>query len=79
MATFVVAISEPHIALVILANIEVAIQEDCGHKFLPSMQNVRRAYKYDAIHDAASIKYIMTEMAGSDGVYNLRDAPYTTP
>ena len=45
MVTFGVAISKPHIALIIIYNIKVAIQEDYGCEFCPAIQNVRRAYK----------------------------------
>ena len=75
MATFGVVVSEAQLALTILANIEVAMQDDYGNAFRQAMQAIRRVYQYDAIHDATSIAFILKELAAADGVRNLRDAP----
>ena len=39
------------------------------------MQAIHCKYNYDFVHGATSVAFILKELAGADGVRNLRDAP----
>ena len=43
------------------------------------MQNLRKAYPYTHVHNNASIAAILAEVAGSDTVRNLSEAPTSLP
>jgi len=39
------------------------------------MQEIRKQYAYNHVHDAASLQTILKELSGADGVRELKDAP----
>jgi hypothetical protein len=63
------------VALTLLANIERATTQDWGREFRPAIQEIRRKYKYNHKHDAASIAFMCKELAAADAVRQLSDAP----
>jgi len=75
LSTYGVNMDDTQIALIILANIEVAATQDYGNEFKTALQNIRRRYNYSHVHNAASIAAIITELAAADAVRQLKDAP----
>ena len=75
MASYGITIAEPIFAIIIIANIDLASQDDYGMDFRQSMQTIRRQYEYNHVHDSRSLAFIMKELAAADGARNLRDAP----
>jgi hypothetical protein len=49
------------IVLTVMANIDVASQEEFGGEFRPALQNIRAKYKYNHKHDKASLKVILMD------------------
>eukprot|EP00956_Cyclotella_meneghiniana_P036652 scaffold128493_cov64-Cyclotella_meneghiniana.AAC.3 len=66
---------DTQIALIILANIEVAATQEYGSEFKTALQTIRRRYNYSHVHNAAAIAAIITELAAADAVRQLKDAP----
>ena len=66
---------DTQVALIILANVEVAASHEYGTEFKTALQTIRRRYNYSHVHDAASIAAILTELAAADAVRQLKDAP----
>ena len=62
-------------AFVIIANIEAAAQADWGRDFRNVLDDIRKEYAYNHVHDAASITNILRIAATADSVRSLRDAP----
>ena len=58
-----------------VTKIDLAIQDEYGREFRKAMQAICCKYDYDYAHDATSVTFILKELAGADGVRNLRDAP----
>ena len=54
-----ITINGVQLTLALLANIECAKHEDYGHKFRPSLQNIRRTFPYNHVHDAASLMTVL--------------------
>ena len=75
LSTYGVNMDDTQIALIILANIEVAATQDYGNEFKTALQTIRRRYNYSHVHDATSIAAILTELAAADAVRQLKDAP----
>jgi hypothetical protein len=75
MATYSITIGVPQLVLMLLANIETAAKSKYGHEFRLAMHAIRKKYMYNHVHDAASLKTILTELVGADGVRVLKDAP----
>jgi hypothetical protein len=75
MATYGIVIGNPQLTLTLLADIETAAKSDYGHEFRSAMHAIRKKYAYNHLHDATSLRTILTELAGADGVRALRDAP----
>lgn len=73
--TYGINMDDTQIALIILANIEVAAAQDYGAEFKTALQTIRRRYNYSHVHDATSIAAILTELAAADAVRQLKDAP----
>jgi hypothetical protein len=66
---------ETAVALTLLANIEQAAKHDWGREFRPALQEIRRQFKYNHKHTAASIATMTSELAVADAVRQLSDAP----
>lgn len=75
MRSYGITVDDAQLALVILANVEIAAKEEYGSEFRPALQVIRRKYKYNHVHDDKSIAYIMQCCAGADQVRQLADAP----
>ena len=75
MAAYGITISEPSVAIVIIANVDAVAQEEYGVDFRQSLQAIWRRYDYNHVHDAVLLAFIMKELAGADGACNLQDAP----
>jgi hypothetical protein len=75
MATYGIAISIPQLTLMLTANIKNATKAEYGHKFQSAMQAICKKYTYNHVHDATLLQDIMKELAGADGVCELKDAP----
>ena len=65
MATYSIAITEPHIGPTIPANIEMVAQNDynCEFRLAIAMQAIHKKYSYNHVNDADSIKLILAELA----------------
>jgi hypothetical protein len=61
--------------LTLLANIETATKSDYGREFRSAMHAIRKKYTYNHVHDATLLQFIFEELAGTDGVRVLKDAP----
>jgi hypothetical protein len=68
----------PQLMLTLLANIETATKSNYGCEFRSAMHAIRKKYAYNHVHDATSLQTILTELAGADGVRDLRDEPAQT-
>jgi hypothetical protein len=75
MATYGITIGIPQLVLTLLANIKTATKSEYGHEFRSAMHTICKKYKYNYVHDAASLQTILTELAGANGVRVLKDAP----
>ena len=73
--TYGINMDDTQIALIILANIELAAPHEYGSEFKTALQTIRRRYNYSHVHDAASIADILNELAAADAVRQLKDAP----
>jgi hypothetical protein len=78
MTAYGITVDDSQLALVLLANIDVATGHDWGREFRPTLQTIRRKYAYNHAHDAATVAAILKELAGADGVRKLNDAPAPT-
>jgi hypothetical protein len=74
MATYGIVIGIPQLTLTLLANIKTATKSDYGCEFCLAMHAIRKKYAYNHVHDATSLKTILMELAGADGVRALKDA-----
>ena len=75
MHSYGIVVDNTQLALVLLANIELATSEAWGREFRPALQTIRRAYAYNFAHTNDSITVILRELAGADGVRKLNEAP----
>jgi hypothetical protein len=75
MATYGIVIGIPQLTLTLLANIKTATKSDYGHEFCLGMHAIRKKYTYNHVHDATLLQFILKELAGTDGVRILKEAP----
>ena len=75
MQSYGIAIDDTQLALVLLANIDLAVSKNWGREFRPTLQSIRCKYTYNYTHTAASIADILKELASTDGVRKLTDVP----
>ncbi len=75
MTTYGIALSIPQLTLTLLANIENATKAKYGRKFQSAMQAIHKKYTYNHVHNVTLLQDIMKELAGADGVPELKDAP----
>ena len=75
LASYGITIPPPLVAISILANIEPAARQEWGKDFHGALQNIRKKYNYNHVHDDASVQDILTELAAADSVRNLQEAP----
>ena len=68
-------IGPAQMVLTVLSNVEQAMQHDWGREFRPAMQNIRKKYLYNHVHDEVSYQDILNEFAAADTVRILREAP----
>jgi hypothetical protein len=61
--------------LTVMANMDMAEQQEWGREFRTAMQSIRRKYTYHHVHDDASLQDILKELAVADSVQVLSDAP----
>ena len=61
--------------MTLLANIDYATHHDWGRELRPAMQEIRKRYKYNHTHTAASLADILAELAAADAIRTLGDAP----
>jgi len=66
---------EPELTLILLANIHFATEQAWGHEFCAAMAAIRKQCSYDYVHDSASMKFILKELAGADELRNMKLAP----
>ena len=67
--------AEPELTLILLANIHHAKEQDWGQEFRAAMSAIRKKYTYDHVHDAASMAFILKELAGADELRTMKLAP----
>eukprot|EP00804_Cyclotella_cryptica_P017383 CCRYP_020246-RA/>CCRYP_020246-RA protein AED:0.61 eAED:0.61 QI:0/0/0/0.5/1/1/2/0/312 len=75
MHSYGIVVDNTQLALVLLANVELATSKAWGWEFRPALQTIRRAYAYNYAHTSDSITAILRELAGADGVCKLNKAP----
>ena len=56
MQPYGITVDEMQLALILLANIEMAASKDYGREFRPALQNIHRQYPYNYVHDATSLE-----------------------
>eukprot|EP00804_Cyclotella_cryptica_P030326 CCRYP_011862-RA/>CCRYP_011862-RA protein AED:0.33 eAED:0.33 QI:0/0/0/1/0.66/0.75/4/0/887 len=78
MTAYGITVDDSQLALVLLANIDIASSHDWGREFCPTLQTIRRRFAYNHAHNAATVTAILKELAGADGVHKLNDAPAPT-
>jgi hypothetical protein len=76
MTTYGIVIGIPQLMLTLLANIKTATKSDYGREFCSAMHAIiRKKYTYNHVHDATLLQFILKELAGTDGVRVLKNAP----
>eukprot|EP00804_Cyclotella_cryptica_P021145 CCRYP_001466-RA/>CCRYP_001466-RA protein AED:0.26 eAED:0.26 QI:0/0/0/1/0/0.25/4/0/985 len=78
MTAYGITVDNSQLALILLANIDVASSHDWGREFRPTLQTIRCKFSYNHAHDATTVAAILKELAGADGVRKLNDAPAPT-
>ncbi len=53
----------------------MATKSDYGHEFFSAMHAIRKKYSYNNMHGATLLQFILKELAGTNGVRVLKDAP----
>ncbi len=59
----------------LLANIETATKSNYGREFCLAMHAIPKKYTYNHMHDTTLLQFILKELAGTNGVHVLKDAP----
>ncbi len=75
MVTYAIVIGIPQLRLTLLASIKTATKSNNGHIFHLAMHAICKKYMYNQVHGAALLQIILKELAGTDGVWVLMDAP----
>jgi hypothetical protein len=75
MSTYGIDISTAQIALVLIANIELAAKEDYGCGFCSTLHKIRAKYPYSYPHDNTSLKDMPQLLNSADSVWMLKEAP----
>jgi hypothetical protein len=75
MSTYGINIGTAEIALVLIANIELAAKEDCGRDFRSALHKVRAKYPYSYPHNDTSLKDMLQLLNSADSVHTLKEAP----
>jgi hypothetical protein len=75
MATYGIVIGIPQLVLMLLANIETATKSNYGREFCSAMHAICKKYMYNHVHDTTLLQFILKELAGTDGIRVLKDAP----
>jgi hypothetical protein len=70
-----ITVDDTQLAIILLANVELAASEDYGCEFCPAIQAIRHKYPYNHTHNATSIQAILIECAGTDAIQKLNEAP----
>ena len=78
MTAYGITVDDSQLALVLLANIDIASSHDWGREFRPTLQTIRRRFTYNHAHNATTVAAMLKELAGADGVRKLNDAPAPT-
>ena len=78
LGAYGIGITDAQATLIVLSNIDAAMQHDWGRAFVTPMAAIRKLFPYDHIHDAKSLKVIMKELSGADGQRVLKEAPSPT-
>ena len=75
MQSYGIPVDYAQLTLVLLANIKRAKNEDHSREFRLSLQNIRRTFLYNNVHDEASLTAILQEFTVGDGICLMRYAP----
>jgi hypothetical protein len=75
MATYGIHIGIPQLTLTLLANIETATKSNYGREFRSEMHAICKKYTYNHVHDTTLLQIILKELAGTNGIRVLKDAP----
>jgi hypothetical protein len=75
MATYGIIVDIPQLMLTLLANIKTAAKSNYGLKFHTAIHAICKKYTYNHMHNVTSLQLILTELAGADRVWVLKDAP----
>ncbi len=75
MSTYGINIGTAQIALVLIANIELAAKEDYGRNFRSALHKIRAKYPYSYLHDDTSLKDMLQLLNSADSVQMLKEAP----
>ncbi len=75
MATYGIIIGIPQLTLMLLANIKTATKSNYGREFCLAMHAIHKKYTYNHMHDATLLQFILKELAGTNGIQVLKDAP----
>jgi hypothetical protein len=75
MSTYGINIGTVQIALVLIANIELAAKEDYGRDFCLALHKICAKYPYSYLHNDTSLKYMLQLLYSADSVWTLKEAP----
>ncbi len=75
MSTYGIDIGTAQIALVLIANIELAAKEDYGCDFRSALHKIRAKYPYSYPHYNTSLKDMLQLLNSADSVRTLKEAP----
>jgi hypothetical protein len=75
MSTYGINIGTAQIALVLIANIELASKEDYGCNFCSTLHEIRAKYPYSYPHNDTSLKDMLQLLNSVDSVQMLTEAP----
>jgi hypothetical protein len=68
MAMCSIVIGIPQLMLTLLANVETATKFNYGHELCLAMHAIHKKYRYNPVHNATLLQFILKELAGADGI-----------
>ena len=76
MGTYGIKMPEPIVVMIILANVEEAVKWNLEHHI--ALTAIRARYPYEHLHDAVSMRYVLSQLAIADKSRDRRGAPTPT-
>jgi hypothetical protein len=68
LLSYGINIDNTQLAIVFIANIDIAASNNWGCEFRPALQTIRRKFPPNHVHDTSSIAAMFTKLAGANCV-----------